>query len=332
MKQAIRGDLGSRLKQHLHDVLSIDVETRRWDGQGTLPAYLRDAYAFIASTVLGVPCLFLLDRGAQRSTPSAIRKQLAEVSKRGRGDVVYVAAAVDSARRKQLIDQHVPFVVPGNQVYLPMAGIDLREHFKKVKGAAEKIGPAAQAVLLHVIYHPDVDRFSPRELASALGYTPMSMTRALDELEASGVGLHINQGKRRFLEVVAVRRELWEQVRPMLRSPVMRRVVVTGLDRDAAMLSAGLSALASCTNLAEPGRPVVAIGRRRWSRIAEQSRRLAPEDEDPSSFEVEVWSYPPGALTKGRIVDRLSLYLSLVGSTDERVESALDEALGGMRW
>jgi DNA-binding MarR family transcriptional regulator len=321
MKLVIRVDLASRLKQHLHDVLSIDVEARRWDGQGTLPAYLREAYAFIASTVLDVPCLFLLDRGAQRSTPSAIRKQLAEVSKRWQGDVIYVTAALD-----------VPFVVPGNQVYLPMVGIDLREHFKKAKGAAEKIGPAAQVVLLQVLYHPDVDRFSPQELASALGYTPMSMTRALDELEASGVGLHINQGKRRFLEVVASRRELWEQVRPMLRSPVVRRVVVTGLDRDAAMLSAGLSALASSTNLAEPGRPVVAIGRRQWGRIAEQTRRVAPEDEDPSSLEVEVWSYPPGALSNEQIVDRLSLYLSLVGSTDERVESALDHLLGGMTW
>jgi hypothetical protein len=77
---------------------------------------------------------------------------------------------------------------------------------------------------------------------------------------------------------------------------------------------------------------VVAVGRRRWSQIAEQARKLAPEDEDPSSFEVEVWSYPPGALSDGQIVDRLSLYLSLVGTTDERVESALEDMLGGMTW
>ncbi len=32
------------------------------------------------------------------------------------------------------------------------------------------------------------------------------------------------------------------------------------------------------------------------------------------------------------MVDRLSLYLSLRGSTDERVEAGLGEFLAGMKW
>jgi hypothetical protein len=34
----------------------------------------------------------------------------------------------------------------------------------------------------------------------------------------------------------------------------------------------------------------------------------------------------------GPVVDRLSLYLSLVGTSDERVEAALGEILAGMKW
>jgi hypothetical protein len=50
------------------------------------------------------------------------------------------------------------------------------------------------------------------------------------------------------------------------------------------------------------------------------------------AVEVELWSYPPRAVAEGPVVDRLSLFLSLNGTSDERVESALDELLEEMEW
>jgi hypothetical protein len=47
---------------------------------------------------------------------------------------------------------------------------------------------------------------------------------------------------------------------------------------------------------------------------------------------VEVWSYPPKATADGPVVDRLSLYLSLRGTADERVEVALNQLLEDMKW
>ena len=108
-----------------------------------------------------MPCLFLLDQAVHPTTPATIRKHIFEVLKRWDGEVLYVAAGIDSARRKQLIDQKVPFVAPGNQVYLPMLGIDLREHFKSVRGAGESLSPAAQAAFLHILQHPEGRSLSP---------------------------------------------------------------------------------------------------------------------------------------------------------------------------
>ena len=151
MKSLDDGGLKARLKRHLRDVLSIGVALEAWPGEGSLPAFLRERYAFMTARVLGVPALFLADKDVRRTTPAAIRKHIFEVQKRWDGEVIYVADGIDSARRKQLIDQKVPFVVPGNQIFLPMLGVDLREHFRSVRRAAERLSPAAQAVFLRLL-------------------------------------------------------------------------------------------------------------------------------------------------------------------------------------
>ena len=44
--------------------------------------------------------------------------------------VVYVTEALASYERRHLIAKKVPFIVPGNQLYLPELGIDLRVPFE----------------------------------------------------------------------------------------------------------------------------------------------------------------------------------------------------------
>jgi len=51
------------------DVLSIGVDLQTWLGEGTLPAFLRERYVFMAARVLGVPAVFLADKDVHRTTP-----------------------------------------------------------------------------------------------------------------------------------------------------------------------------------------------------------------------------------------------------------------------
>ena len=55
-------------------------------------------------------------------------------------------------------------------------------------------------------------------------------------------------------------------------------------------------------------------------------------DRDPEAVEVEVWIYPPSLFAENGVADRLSLYLSLRESADERVEEALEEMMRGRKW
>jgi hypothetical protein len=325
-------ELENRLGKYLREVLSISLEMGPWEGAASVPVFLREAYGFAVGKGLDAPCLFLLDRDLQPLTPVAIRKHVFEVGKKWTGDVVYVARAVDSSRRKQLIDQRVPFVVPGNQAYLPMLGTDLREHFRHVRGAADTLGPATQAVLLHALHHGERDSYSPRDLASALGYSGMTLTRAFNELESAGIGRHYSQGKRRLMELKGSRRALWEIALPLMRSPVTRRVSIEGSAVPLGTPAAGLSALAIYTNLAEPDSPVSAVTNAEWAALKGRMLRNVGSAQASFSIEIELWSYPPASVVGGKAVDRLSLYLSLRETRDERIEAALEDLLEGMQW
>jgi hypothetical protein len=325
-------DLRSRLRQHLQEVLAIRIDPQPWAGGIQLPAFRRDLYEFLAARILRTPCLFMIDRAAQPGTPAAIRKHLFEVGRRWDGEVVYVAGAIDSARRKQLIDQGIPFIVPGNQVYLPMFGIDLREHFRKARGAPESFSPATQVVLLHALHQKGGVELYPQEMAAILGYTPMSMSRAFDQLQAAGIGQHAMKGKRRLMGLPGPGRDYWEKTQPMLRTPVVRRVHVEKRGRATIGPAAGASALARYTRLAEPRTPVVAVAASSWASRREELELTEADAGDPRTVEVELWAYRPESVAGGSVVDRLSLYLSLRATADERLEAALDELLEGMEW
>ena len=63
--------------------------------------------------------------------------------------VVYVTEALASYERRHLIAKKVPFIVPGNQLFLPELGIDLREYFRgRAPTADVHLSPATQAVLI----------------------------------------------------------------------------------------------------------------------------------------------------------------------------------------
>ncbi len=47
---------------------------------------------------------------------------------------------------------------------------------------------------------------------------------------------------------------------------------------------------------------------------------------------VEVWTYPPGSLSRGDAVDSLSLHLSLRDPIDDRVARARDDLLAVLGW
>ena len=94
--------------------------------------------------------------------------------------IIYVQSILSSFNRKRLIEQHIPFIIPGNQMYLPHFGIDLREHFRKIHSKKQKsFSPGTQTVVIYALLRETDEKLTPSALADKLGYTFMTMTRAL---------------------------------------------------------------------------------------------------------------------------------------------------------
>jgi hypothetical protein len=163
----------------------------------------------------------------------------------------------------------------------------------------------------------------------------MTKSRVTEELERHGL-IEVRQKQReKQIHFKENGRMLWEKSRPLLRSPIQKRVYA---DYRGSILGwgtiAGLNALSELTMIARPDRQVRALTSSQWNiRPSSVSLKVIPESSnDLANIEFEIWKYDPLLLRDSGIVDPLSLYLSLADTDDERIESALDELLENMSW
>ena len=159
----------------------------------------------------------------------------------------------------------------------------------------------------------------------------MTMTRAFDELATLGIGEHTVAGKNRCLRFAMNRKELWEKVRPYLKTPVKKRVYLKGMNFKTA-LCAGHTALARWSMINEPENKIVAISYNDWKNLVGENRVSVIPAAERGAVEVEVWKYPPDRFSHDGCADKISVYLSLKDSHDERVQSALDDLLRSFKW
>ena len=323
-----------KVANHIDTMLGIDAEIAVWDQSAQLPHSLREAYDSALITLLGKPFVLLFGNYPEEVTPSALEKHLEWIENNFGLRSIYAAETLERYNRKRLIERRIPFVVPGNQLYLPDLGIDLREHLKNARKQKSKLGPSAQAITLtYLLERLGVHPFTATDLSKEFGYAKMSMSRAIQDLEECGLLQITSEGRERRAAFKGTRREIWNRAREQMKSPVKKRIY---LERDVLIEGhiSGLSALSEQTQLAPPNRRVFAITDKQWKKI--QSRpgvRIIPEaSNDSAEVELEIWSYDPYRLSNGQFVDPLSLALSLANLNDERVEQAIEHILEEITW
>jgi hypothetical protein len=320
-----------KLALYLQETLGATVTPVPWRDQ-RLPHFLKDAYLFSEIDLLGSRCLLVLDSSPTELAPAALRKHIGLVQTRWEAEVIYVRPRLTAYNRKRLVEQKVPFIVPGNQMYLPTLGIDFREHFRRLRSAPAPLSPSAQVLLVHALLRAGQDVLTPKETAARLGYSAMTMTRAFDTIEATSLGEVSTSGKERRLRFEVRRQDTWTKAQPFLRSPVKQRICIERIAAASRGPHAGLSALAEYTMLAPPECATHALSREDWRSLRQQHEVIEVPRQDPEALEIEIWSYSPAQFADGGRVDPLSLYLSLRDSDDERVAASLEELMEQVKW
>lgn len=320
------------LKQYFHETLGLQPVPKPWKGKENLPFFLQDLYDFYTVTLLGKMCILAVARESEAITPAEVRKQLGQIQEKTGIPCIYVDDSVSSYNRKRLVVNRVQFVIPEHQMYLPALGIDWLENCrmwqKHDRDAKAAMSPSAQAVMIYALIQEGENQFIPLELAKALSYSPMSMTRALNELESLNLGKTTRKGKERQFSFIKDRPLLWAKVQSLMQNPTKRRLWLklkkNSLNEIKQLgVFAGISALADLSMLAQPKIPIYAISARSWKALQQlKNIQELPTDEE-ADIQLEIWSYDPRLFAKKGIIDLFSLYLSLREEQDERVEAAL---------
>lgn len=333
MLGSIAAQLPAAVLTYLHETLGLDARLRKWSGARKLPYFLQDAFDLCELQLHDRQLLLASGRKERLPPLSALRTQLDKLTEITERPVVFAAKTLASYERKRLVEQKVPFVVPGNQLYLPDLGIDFREYFRQPEKSVTAFSPATQAIFIAALLRGQWDgEWKPAELIAELRYTDMTLSRVIRELTAAGLVSTNREGRARSVHVNHPPAEAWAHAAPFLRSPVKQTFWVNLRGRAKARRPplAGLSALASHTMLAEPAYRTYAVGLRDWKDAQDAGVQPLPAQQ-PEASQWQIWTYAP-TLKGRRVVDPLSLTLSLKDEKDERVEQAVEALAGQFPW
>jgi hypothetical protein len=174
----------------------------------SIPQYLTQHYELYEITVSQRRFLGILLKDGTDFRPSAFAKHLRHllVMTKDTDGYCLIARDLPSYVRQRLIERRIPFVVPGRRLYWPELGLAVQA--RKIKGASvpvAAVSPATQAVLTWALLGRITAPITPKSLAKKLGYSTMTLSRALDEIEANSLGQVVREGRERLLDFPAGR-------------------------------------------------------------------------------------------------------------------------------
>jgi len=337
-KLPCNNDFAKELRAYVAATLHQPVKLTDWNGAAGLPSFLARRYDLLAALIGHQPCLFAADRGTADATPGDVAKHLARIEQAFDGVVIYASQHVAADRRSRLIASGVPFVVPGNQLYIPPLALDLREHFHaRPKRGLDQLSPVAQAVLFYgILFNHELrakpTNRTPSQMAKALSYSAMSVGRAFEELASADLARVLKLGRKKEIHFTPDRRGLIEAARPLLREPARTRKFMLGRLIVPPMKVAGESALSNTTGMSPPQLPVYAIHGDAWDATAAANNLSIVNNADQAGAVIELWHYRPDALSDYAVVDPLSLYAQFWDDSNERIAQAAEDALDHVSW
>ena len=237
--------------------------------------------------------------------------------------VVFALESVASYNLSRLTHAKVNFIVPNKLVFVPSLLIVLRKMRNKSKVMPNKMPPVAQMLVLYHLEKSTIDGLNTSEIAKLVGLAYPTINVALRWLDTNNI-ITLVGGKQKSVQIILNKMELWNKSLPLMSSPI-ERILFTDIKPTGSLMS-GETAMGHYTMLAEPTTTVVAIDK---TTAKENAAIMSKQYGD---IKVEVWKYSPTLLSEIGIVDKLSLYLCMKDSDDERVQLECDTLIEDMKW
>ena len=231
--------------------------------------------------------------------------------------------------KEKLMEEGIPFVIDGKQVFLPFVGYLLSKENERELVPVHLISFLTQKMLLIAIYER-WNEVKVSDAAKRMGVSTKSASRCFDELEYLNIDVLGMKCKSRVINISDDRKQLWQQIERVLRNPVIRRFV---LRKDMKLeKKAGISALCEYSLLSDNVYPTYAVTKKELKASGVKEEKQVSELEEIGCVVLEL-GYFIDFSGKG-LQDPLSVVLSLTGEEqeEERVDISISEMLEEYAW
>lgn len=158
----------------------------------------------------------------------------------------------------------------------------------------------------------------------------MSATRCFDEIEFFDISIIGMKGKSRIINIPEDKEKLWNQVRRILRNPVIATYYLS--DNLNLEVKGGMSALADYSLISDNNYPTYVIPKKEMGAVDIKNNQVSIKSDKVSCIVQEVGYIVD--FNQGKDIDPLSLILSLTDEEkdDERIEISIREMLEEYVW
>lgn len=288
-----------------------------------LPIAIASSYTFCDVEFMDTIVTIARPIEIENITPMQLAKHQAKMMETFHHPVVFALESVASYNLSRLTRAKVNFIVPGKLIFIPSLLIVLSELKNSAKVMPQKMPPVAQMLVLYHIEKRTIDGLNTYEIAELTGLAYPTINVALRWLKFNNI-IALVGGKQKHVQIALSKIELWNKSLPLMSSPI-ERIIFTDTKLAGSLMS-GETAMGHYTMLAEPDTPIIAIDKT----IAKENAALT--NKQYGDIKVEVWKYSPALLSNDGWVDRLSLYLCMKDSEDERIQLECDSLIEEMKW
>lgn len=320
------------VEEYINESFDEKLKMKPIDNQRSarLPLYLKGNYGLYVGTLANHYFLWAIVHKEVNLTAGQLKQQQQELKRFLGLPVIYVFEGLESWQRKRIIEQHIAFVQPFKQVYIPELWLQLNDIHggKKSDVAINTLSFPAQLAILYHLQITSLENVPFQQIAVRLGYSPMSVSRLVKELQTLAL-LKIEEGKKKAIAFNYDKRGLWEKSLPYLRSPVREIWHADVYPDNENFFLSGESALSTYSSLNPIPKISFAVSKDNFRKLKDKNLQ---SDEKFGNYAIEVWQYNPALLSTTKEADKLSVYLSLMDNNDERVQAALKNMINEFKW
>jgi len=295
-----------------------------------LPVDIFVRYKFFEGEFNGVSLCFLAGKdGSQHSTPVRCRKTSIKINQILQLPVVFLFENLSYVIRQRMIEQGVYFVISGKYANLPNLFVNARDTQEQVK-LSGKLSPVAQYILLYYLQHENCIFNNFEAIRQKTVFSYLQITRAIVDLERFGLcETKTVQGKGKSITFSENKKSLWQSSQKFLRSPILKVMFTDNPIPENIGRIAGVNALAYYTELNSIRQRILAVDKTSFSEIETDGIAL---NQVEGNTAIQVWKYPPTIMSDSKVVDALSLWLTMDRDKNPRVEDAIEQLINNIKW